>query len=253
VKISFVIITKNEERNIERCLQSIVPVADEIIVIDSFSEDRTEEICKKYTVRFEQLKWQGYTKTKNYGNSLASYEYIFSIDADEALSEELQKEIISLKSTDNIVEAYAVNRLTNYCGKWIRHCGWFPDWKVRLWNKNIGTWEGLIHETLKIHVSARTARLSNNMLHYSYYSLSDHLKQIDRFTDLMAEDNYNRNKRVGILKLILSPVFKFLKVYFFRLGILDGYKGFLVSSLSSYATFLKNKKTRNLFRTNRKT
>lgn len=248
MKISFVIITKNEERNIKRCLESISPVADEIIVLDSFSKDNTEIICREFNVRFEKLEWMGYAKTKNHGNSLAKFPYVFSIDADESLSGELQQEIKDLKLKENIADGYYMNRLTNYCGKWIKHCGWYPDWKLRLWKKEKGKWKGHIHEQLVIDSGTIAERLNSQLLHYSYYSISDHLKQIGRFTDLMAEDNYHKNKSVSLLKLIFSPIYKFISVFLLRLGIMDGYKGFIISYLSSYATFLKNKKTRQLFR-----
>ena len=148
--LTAVIITKNEEFNISRCLQSLKDVADEIVVVDSFSTDSTEEICKSFNVRFVQQEWLGYSEQKNFANSLASNDWIFSIDADEVLSDELKKSILELKnkniSDDNV---FSMNRLTNYCGHWIRHCGWYPDRKIRIWNRKVGKWQGEIHETIE--------------------------------------------------------------------------------------------------------
>jgi glycosyltransferase involved in cell wall biosynthesis len=246
VKLSCVIITKNEERNIERCLKSVIPVADEIIVIDSFSNDSTMDICERYSVRFEQVEWLGYSDTKNYGNTRARYPYILSLDADEALSQELQQEITRLKNNNSPADAYLLKRITCYCGKWIKHSGWYPDRKLRIWNKELGKWQGHVHEKLVLDSGAVVERLENNILHYSYYSVEEHLDQIERFTTLMAEENYLKNKGAGFFKLVCSPLVKFLNVYFFRLGILDGYSGLRISILSSYATYLKYKKTRLL-------
>ena len=247
MEISCVIITKNEEKNIERCLKSLQNVADEIIVIDSYSTDNTEAICQKYNVRFERLEWQGYSETKNYGNALARHSYILSVDADEALSEELVRELLKLKKNEGEADAYFVNRITNYCGKWIKHCGWFPDWKLRLWKKGVGSWTGNIHEQFDLIKGTRTKKMKSLLLHYSYYTTDDHRSQIERYATLMAEDNYRRGKKASLLKIAFSPVVKFLNTYFLRLGFLDGYYGFKVCAYSSYATWLKYSKTRKLY------
>ncbi|MBN1598843.1 MAG: glycosyltransferase family 2 protein [Bacteroidales bacterium] len=242
--ISCIVITKNEEKNIGRCLRSLDDVADEIIVLDSFSEDATEEICKQHKVRFEKIEWKGYSDTKNYGNTLASYKYILSVDADEALSEALINEIIQLKDKGFESDGYMVNRLTNYCGKWIRHCGWYPDKKLRLWNKELGKWEGYIHEEVKMKDGSRISSLKSDLLHYSYNSINDHLQQMIMFTDMMAQDLINKGRKPGILKLLVSPFVKFIKAYFLQGGFRDGFYGFVISVLSSCATFLKYAKAR---------
>jgi (heptosyl)LPS beta-1,4-glucosyltransferase len=150
VKISAVILTFNEEKNIERCLDSLVGVVDEIIVMDSFSTDYTEKICLRYSVSFIQRKWEGYAQAKNYGNSLAENDIILSIDADEALSKELQNDIIERKKS-GFTGCFRVKRLNNYCGKWIKHCGWYPDKKIRVFDKKRTAWKGdFVHETLEI-------------------------------------------------------------------------------------------------------
>ncbi len=242
-KLSATIITLNEERNIERCIQSLQSIADEIIVVDSFSTDKTKEICQKYKVNFIERKWEGYSKTKNYANSLAKHDYIFSIDADEAVSEELKQFILIEKQKGFQSNAYRMNRLTNYCGQWIKHCGWYPDEKTRIWNKNLGKWEGQIHETIVFEANTSFSKLKGDLLHYSYHNLSDHLRQIKLFTDLAAKQNIQEGKRGSSLKLIFSPIVKFFSMYFLKLGILDGYYGFRISLLSGYGVFLKHKKT----------
>jgi glycosyltransferase involved in cell wall biosynthesis len=252
-RISCVIITKNEERNIDRCLKSLQGVVDEIIIIDSYSTDKTQDICAKYNSKFIQTEWKGYAETKNYGNSLAEFSFILSIDADEALSEELRKEIVDLKIKDQLnADAYYLNRLTNYCNKWIRHCGWYPDRKLRLFKKEKGKWEGLIHEQIIMIEKSSSSRLRHDLLHYSYYTINEHLQQMIGFTDLMAKDFYNKGRNPTFLKIYLSPFVKFLKSYFFQAGFLDGYYGFIICILSSCATFLKYVKTRELFITERK-
>ncbi len=249
-KISAVIITLNEERNIERCILSLQDIADEIIVIDSFSNDKTHEICKNYDVKFFQTKWLGYSGTKNYGNNIASYDYILSVDADEAISEDLKKEILLIKKSDKIEDAYFMNRLTNYCGSWIHHCGWYPDKKLRLWNKQKGKWEGNIHEEVKMQADAGIYDLKSDLLHYSYYSIQQHIKQANKFTDLTAAEAFKNAKKSSLFKIIFNPIVKFIKDYFIKLGFLDGYHGFLICGISSCATFMKYIKLRELYTNN---
>ena len=141
IKLSVVIIAFNEEKNIERCLKSVLNIADEIVVIDSGSTDRTVELSKTYNAIIVTQDFLGHIEQKNFALTHAKYDFCLSLDADEALSKELEKSIIQVKEQD-IVSAYSMNRLTNYCGKWIKHCGWYPDVKLRLWNKNEGQWSG---------------------------------------------------------------------------------------------------------------
>jgi glycosyltransferase involved in cell wall biosynthesis len=245
-QISAVIITKNEAKNIERCILSLQNVADEILVLDNGSTDKTIEIAKNLGARVEVTKWQGYSKTKNYGSLLASNNYILSIDADEALSDELKNHIISIKTSLRIDHAYKFNRLTNYCGKWIKHCGWYPDTKMRLWSKEAGKWQGEIHEEVKLEPFVKHFHLKGDLLHYSYYNIEEHFKQADKFTTLTAKDAFEKGKKASVLKLVFAPVVKFTKAYFFQLGFLDGTMGFQVCRVSALATFWKYKKLRQL-------
>ncbi|MFY7991163.1 MAG: glycosyltransferase family 2 protein, partial [Fluviicola sp.] len=165
-RLAVVIITLNEERNIERCIRSVRDLADEIIVLDAFSTDKTASICKDLGVRFEQRAWEGYSATKNYLNSLVTAEFILSLDADEALSEDLYQEIKSAK-TSGFQGTYSVNRMTNYMGKWIKHSGWFPDIKPRLFPKEGSYWDGAyVHETL-VHPPSEEHLFKGILEHYS--------------------------------------------------------------------------------------
>ena len=245
--LSAVIITKNEERNIGRCIQSLKDVADDILVVDSGSIDRTEEICKEKNVRFHFHEWEGYKEQKNFANSLAKYPFILSIDADEALSDDLRASILGLKENSQ-ADGYEVNRLTNYCGKWIHYSGWYPDRKLRLFNRDKFEWGGeKIHEVvIPIQEDNKISRLQGDLLHYSYYSISEHISQANHFTDLTAELAVEKGKRSGLIKILFSPVFKFIRDYIFKLGFLDGYYGYIICRISAQATFLKYSKIKQI-------
>ena len=244
--LTVVIITFNEERNIARCLKSIEGVAEEIIVLDSFSTDKTAEICRKFPVKFIQKEWTGYSSAKNFANNIATHDYILSIDADEALSDELKKSILEIKKSDNLYDAYRFNRLTNYCGSWIHHCSWYPDTKLRLWNRHKGEWEGEIHEDVKMKNGTKAGFIKGDLLHFSYYSIEQHIKQLNNFTDLAAKAAFEKGKKAGCLRIFFSPCIKFIRDYFLRLGFLDGYAGFVICRISAHATFLKYAKLRQL-------
>lgn len=243
-KLSVVIITYNEERNIGRCLESVKDVADEVVVIDSFSTDRTEEICVSYGARFIPHSWEGYVETKNFANAQAKYNRILSLDADEALSEPLKAAVKNCKWE---LPAYEMSRLTNYCGHWIRHCGWYPDRKIRLFDRREGHWAGLkIHEKFELHRSQKPGLLEGDLLHYSYYTISDHVAQANHFTDITAQVAFEKGKRAPLWKLFVNPIVKLLRDYLLKRGFLDGYYGFVVCQISANATFLKYLKLRQL-------
>lgn len=237
-KISAVIITYNEEKNIGRCLASLTDIVDDIVVVDSFSTDKTKEICGNYMhVQFIETAWQGYSKTKNYGNSLAKNSWIISLDADEELSEELKKNIraISLDTTCG----YEFNRLTNYCGNWVRHCGWYPDIKVRLFDKTNASWEGVVHEKLEYKNPIQRQLIQGNLNHYSYYTEQEHLDRLKKYARLSAEEKFALNQKSKWYKIALSPVFKFISVFFFKLGFLDGKTGFTIAKNEAKYNFWK--------------
>ncbi len=247
IKLSVVIITFNEEKNIARCLESVKKVSDEIVVLDSFSTDNTPAICAHYGVKFFQHAFDGHIQQKNRAITYATHPYILSLDADEALNERLTRSILEVK--ENFVkEGYYMNRLTNYCGHWVKHCGWYPDKKLRLFDSRKGQWTGTNpHDKYELQGGDDKAGwLKGDLLHYSYYTLQDHYKQVEYFTGIAAKAFVEKGKRAPAYKLLVNPLAKFIDHYLLKLGILDGRAGYLISKISAYATWLKYKKIRTL-------
>jgi glycosyltransferase involved in cell wall biosynthesis len=238
-KLSVVIITYNEESNIVDCIDSVKPIADEIIVLDSFSTDKTVQIAESLGAIVFLQKFQGHIEQKNAVKDLAKYDLILSIDADERLSKELINSIVKIKH--NITaDAYTLNRLNNYCGKWIKHGGWYPDKKLRIWKNGIGYWGGVNpHDKYIVPDDSIINHLNGNLLHYSFKTISQHVNQVNHFTDIMSDIMKNDPHRIYYFNLIFAPVFKFIKDYFIRRGFLDGYSGFIIAAISSFSTFLK--------------
>lgn len=240
VKISVTIITLNEEKKIERCLQSVQGVADEIVVVDSLSVDATESICRKYGVRFIKNPFPGYVAQKNFAVQQATYSHILGLDADEVLSDELRKSILAVKANWGDYHGYAFNRLNNYCGKWIRHGGWYPDRKIRLWDRSKGEWGGTDpHDS--VHIARKhVARLNGDLLHYAYFTVDEHLLQMYKFGSIAARAKYQKGqKTIFLIHVVLNPLFKFVKKYFLQLGFLDGYYGFIFCATTSSLNFFK--------------
>lgn len=252
-QISAVIITFNEEKNIGRCIDSLILVADEILVIDSFSTDRTEAICIEKGARIVKHAFEGHIQQKNYAISQARHPFILSLDADEALSAKLAQSILSIKN-QGVLDGYFINRLTNYCGHWVRHCGWYPDRKLRLFDSQKGLWAGTNpHDMYILNADSKIGILDGDILHFSYYSFEDHLKQINYFSNIAANEAFKKGKKYTIFeKIILSPIFKFFQSYILQLGFLDGYYGFVISGTSAFATFSKYVKLRQLWKDHEK-
>jgi glycosyltransferase involved in cell wall biosynthesis len=248
-KISAVIITHNEARNIERCILSLKDVADEIVVLDSFSTDATKSICEKHAVRFEERAWGGYSNSKNFANSIANYDWILSLDADEELSETLNKSIRSAKKIVNESFVYSFNRKTNYCGKWINYCGWYPDKKIRLFNRKIASWQGEIHETLSFSKSVSTVHLQGDLLHYSFSTKEEHEKKSETYATLAAQELFKKGKSASFIKRKASPVVRFIRDYFIKFGFLDGKEGLEICIIAAKTNCMKYKKLHDLYRT----
>ncbi len=248
IKLSVVIITFNEEKNIERCLLSVKGIADEIVVLDSFSEDKTQSICEKHGVKFFQHAFDGHIQQKNRAITYASNPHVLSLDADEALDETLIASVLEIKKNFS-KDGYYMNRLTNYCGHWVKHCGWYPDTKLRLWDRSKGHWTGVNpHDKYELFAGDKnTGHLKGDILHYSYYSVEDHYKQVEYFTNIASKAYFENGKKAPLFKLIVNPVAKFIDHYLLKLGFLDGKAGYLISKISAYATYLKYKKIRNLY------
>lgn len=246
--LSATIITFNEERNIGRCLEALKKIADEIIILDSFSTDQTIEICNQFNVKFIQRKWEGYSSAKNYVNALASHDFIFSVDADEVPNSELIATILSLKKS-GFSGAYRINRMTNYCGKWIKHSGWYPDRKIRLFPKNKAQWQGeFVHEELVFEERLVVSNLKGHLQHYSYYNFEEHRERADKYSLLTAQKLHASGKKVGDMKPVLSAIGRFISMYFLKLGFLDGRMGFKIAQISAKSNLLKYKE---LIRLNR--
>jgi len=252
IKLSAVIITFNEEQNIERCLDSVAEVADEIVVVDSFSTDRTKEICENKKVRFIEHRFEGYIEQKNFAVNQASNDYILSLDADEALSESLKKSISEVL-TEWKYDGYSFNRFTNYCGKWVKHCGWYPDVKLRLWDRRKGSWQGVNpHDKFVLEAGAEIKHLQGDLLHYSYYTIEQHILQANKFSSIAAEQIIEKGKKVPFIKVLINPAFKFIRNYFLKLGFLDGYYGLIICSIAANETFQKYAKAWHLQKSGRK-
>jgi glycosyltransferase involved in cell wall biosynthesis len=242
VKISATIITLNEERNLARAIESLRCV-DEIVVVDSGSNDRTVEIAEKLGARVVESQWPGYANQKNLAAHQAAYDWILSLDADESVSEALEAEIWRLKKSGPQFDAYTMPRLAQYLGRWIRHSGWYPDRKIRLYDRRKATWEGaFVHETLKVH--GRIGHLEGNLLHFTCDSLSQHLRTMDGYTTLAAEQLVSTGVKPTWSQMILIPPWTFVQSYFLKLGFLDGLEGLAIAYMAAFYNFLKYAKAK---------
>lgn len=249
-KISATIITYNEEKNIERCLKSLQGIADEIIVVDSYSTDRTMEICNKYDAIIFQNAFEGYSQQKNFAISKTSFDLILSLDADEAISEELKTSIIDAKNQWNF-NACSFNRLTNFCGSWIKFGGWYPDKQLRLWDKNYGKWnKSLIHEKVELIPEAKLVHIKGDLLHFSYYTITEYISQINKFSDLKADELIRKGKKPNIINFTFKPFVKFIINFIIKKGILDGHYGFVIAISSAYADFITYVKVKHKLKSN---
>ncbi|MCC6275830.1 MAG: glycosyltransferase family 2 protein [Leptospiraceae bacterium] len=238
ISISACIITLNEEDILDSCLKSL-DFVDEIIIVDSHSTDKTLEIAKKYKAKIFLRNFDNYVNQKNFCLEQASNNWILAVDADEIVSQDLKKEIIQLKEKNfSEFEAFYLPRLSFYLGKWIYHGGWYPNYQIRLFKKDNAKFEGqLVHE--KVTTSGKLSYLKNPLLHYSYKNISDHLKFIDKYSDLTAKERAREEKSSSVLLAVGKAFWKFIWMYFFRLGILDGKVGLIIAILGSYYNFLK--------------
>lgn len=232
-KVSAVIITLNEEKNIGRCVDSLQGIVDEILVYDTGSTDRTAEICQNKNVRFLTADWLGFAATKNTANSLATFDYVLSLDADEALSQELKTSILQQKK-NGFMGVYSMNRLNNYCGKWIKYAGWYPDKKVRIFPKNTQWMGDFVHETLDIG-GQTVAHLKGDILHYTYYSIKEHKQRERRYAKLAYERSVHKGKPYTVFQNCLSAVASFTKMFLIKKGFLMGKLGFQLCWIASNA------------------
>jgi len=249
LKVSGVIITYNEEKKIEKCLQSLMHVVDEIIVVDSFSTDHTKSICKTYDVTFIEQEFLGYIEQKNFALSQATNDYIVSLDGDESLSETLQKSILALKENWTL-DGYYCKRLNYFCGQWIKHTTWYPDKKLRVFDRRKAMWKGTNpHDRIELNnPNAKIGFLKGDILHETYQTYSEFNKRVEKFSTISAQANYKLGKKAPIYKIIINPTWAFIQSYFIKLGFLDGLNGLIISVQTANIRFLKYTKLRELIK-----
>jgi glycosyltransferase involved in cell wall biosynthesis len=244
MKITATIITLNEERNIVRTIESL-RCCDEILIVDSGSTDRTTELATNLGARIVEANWRGYSGQKNWAAEQACNDWILSLDADEALSEALEAEIWNLKKSGPRYDGYTMPRLARYLGRWILHSGWYPDRKIRLYDRRKAKWVGdFVHEI--VHVDGRVGHLESNILHFTCESLAEHVKTMDRYTTLAAQELAGRRIAVPLTRLIWAPPWTFVRTYLVQLGFLDGLEGLVIAYMAAFYTFLKYAKARNM-------
>jgi glycosyltransferase involved in cell wall biosynthesis len=234
-EISTIVITLNEERNIERCLKSVMPFSQEIVVVDSGSTDRTVEACREFATTVISHEWLGYGRQKRFALSNAKCPWVFSIDADEEVSTELCDEIQSL---DFASDGYKMPRRVRYLNRWIKHGGWYPGYVLRLFDRNKGRFtDEIIHESVELE--GTVGRLRNDLYHYSYRDVAHHIEKMNEFTTLAAQKMFAQNRRAQLHNIAVYPFFEFFKHFIVKRGFLDGLAGLTISSLHFYYVFLK--------------
>lgn len=244
MKISATIVALNEERNIARAVRSLA-CADEVVVVDSGSSDRTRELAAGLGARVVEEPWRGYAAQKNFAAACAAHDWILSLDADEEVGPELNAEIVKLKNEGPRADGYSFPRMARYLGKWIRHSGWYPDRKVRLYRRDRARWVGdYVHESVR--VDGTSAELHGDLLHYTCDSLGEHLRTLDRYTTLAAQELHARGRSAGLLQLTVSPAWTFVRSYVLQRGFLDGAEGFTIARMAALYTFRKYSKARQV-------
>lgn len=243
MKISVVIIAFNEEQNISDAIKSVV-WADEILVVDSESTDKTRAIAESSNAKVLTKKWQGFSKQKQFAVDNAAHDWIFSLDADERVSDLLRNEILKLKnqSENQLASGYKIPRITFYMNRWIRHGGWYPDWQLRFFNRTKGKWKDvLIHESIQMRENEQVEKLSGDILHYSIPDAAYHNRMIaTRYAPLAAEQMFTRGRKTSPVKIFTAGLTAFLQTYLLKLGFLDGLAGFCIARFAAHHAFLKH-------------
>jgi glycosyltransferase involved in cell wall biosynthesis len=235
-KLTVTVITRNESANIEAALASVV-WADEIVVVDSNSTDDTVAIARRFTPRVVVRDWPGYSSQKNIAAEQASHDWILSLDADERVTPALADEIRGVLGEEPACRGYRIPRVSHYLGRWIRSTDWYPDHQLRLYDRRVARWSGVVHEG--VAVEGGVGRLRHDLQHLPYRDISHHLQTIDRYTTLAATEMRARGRRIGASGIAARTVGAFLRNYVVRGGFRDGSVGLVVSVLNSYYVFLK--------------
>jgi glycosyltransferase involved in cell wall biosynthesis len=243
MKISATIITLNEADNIAAACASL-SWADEIVVVDSGSTDETRTIAEAAGARVLQNPWPGFARQKQFAVDAATNEWIFSLDADERVSDELRSSIAQLKARNSSKSAdgYRIARRSFYLGRWIRGGGWYPDWQLRLFRKDRGNWgDAVIHESVQLVPGAPVGRLSGDILHYSVENAAHHHRMIgERYAPLAAQQMFDRGRRTSALKIVTAGPAAFIRSYILKAGFRDGIPGFSIAKFAAHHAFLKH-------------
>ncbi len=247
--LSLVVITKNEESRLARCLASVHGVCDEILVVDSGSTDRTCEIARGFGARVLTHAFEGHVLQKRWATAQAAHDRILALDADEALTPELRSSIAAVEQRWTH-DAWQVKRLARYCGRWVRHGGWYPDAKIRLFDRRAARWGGRDpHDKVLVEPGRPVGRLSGDLLHYTCESLEEHVAKVNRYSTIAARALFAEGRRSRLVRdVILDPPATFLAIYLLRLGFLDGRQGLAIAAVSALAKLLKYAKLRDLAR-----
>ena len=244
--LTVAMITLNEEKNLERTLKSVQDFADEIVIVDSCSTDKTEEIAKRFGAKFVYQKWLGYGPQKNKAIELSTSDWILNIDADEEISPELTNKIKAIKENSRY-KVYKINRMSVCFNKKIKHGGWSNSYAIKLFRKNSGSYnENSVHE--EFITNHEIAKLHKYIYHYTYLNLGDYFEKFNKYTTLGAIEYYKRGRKASLISIVLSPIYKFLRMYIIRLGFLDGLEGFLLATTSSLYTMVKYYKLREIYK-----
>lgn len=248
MKISVAVITFNEERNIERCLKSVISLADEIVVVDSLSSDNTVAIAQANSAKVIHQKFLGYIEQKNFAIDQCAHDWVLSLDADECLSDDLQKEILQLKNNHLQPDGYIMPRLSRYCGQWIKHGAWYPDKKVRLFNRTVAKWGGINPHDKIFFTNEHPSiiQLNGDILHYTINTKEEHQQQAKRFSEITAKELFNQKKKTNALKIYFKPVVRFIRDYFLKAGFLDGKAGLQIAIISAHHVYLREHKLNEL-------
>ena len=242
--LSVTIISLNEEKNLRRCLESVA-FADEIIVVDSGSKDQTLPIAREFTDKVFQEPWQGFARQKNLAQDKAHGPWILNVDADERVTPELKEEILSVIQKESPYKGFKIPRKNFFCGQWIRHGGWYPNYQLRLYLKVAGTFAPReVHE--QVVVKGRVETLKTHLEHFTYDSISDYLKRMDRYSELSAQQYLLEGKKVSWAEILFRTKFTFFKMWVLQRGFLDGSNGLILAVLYSYYTFVKYAKLKEI-------
>ncbi len=248
MKLSVGIITYNEERNLPKTLEAAKKIADEIIIVDSHSTDRTVEIAESHGARVYPEDWKGFGPQKNSVIDKCQGEWILLIDADEELSPELTDKIKRITEGESKYDVYDINRCSVCFGKELKHGGWSNQYATRLWRRGqVRVSDSLVHE--EFVTESEKGRIGEKIYHYSYLTMQDYFERFNKYTTLGAQEYYRRGKKVNSLQIVLNPIFKFIRMYIIRLGFLDGIEGFTIASTSAMYSMIKYFKLREMYKT----